>query len=46
MQRLKESWIADKEITAEAGLLIDYQFDQSICMDDDDVGTVDSVALS
>ncbi len=43
MQRLEENRILDDKIAAEAGLFINYQFDQSICMEDDDVGTVDSV---
>jgi hypothetical protein len=43
VQRLEEGRIADKEITAEAGLLINYEFYKSICMDNDDVCTVNSV---
>ena len=44
VQRLEEGRIADKEITAEAGLLINHEFDQSIRMEDDDVRTVNSVS--
>ena len=43
VQRLEKDGISGKEISAQAGLFIDDQFDQAVCVDDDDVGAVDDV---
>ena len=41
MQRLKEDRVARQKETAQAALFIDYQFDQAVAVEDDDVGAVD-----
>jgi hypothetical protein len=43
LHRLEKGWIADQEVTTEAGLFIDDEFDKAVCVEDDHVGTVDCV---
>jgi hypothetical protein len=43
VQGLEKGGIADEKIAAQAGLFIDDQFDETICVEDDYVGAVDCI---
>jgi len=41
VKRLQEGWVMGQKEAAQSGLFIHHQFDETVCVEDNDVRTID-----